>query len=128
MTQAGLALSAAAAPANAGAWIEGLLRGSGMVLLHEEELWIALDAWLVTLADDVFVELLPVLRRAVSGFQSPERRAMGDIVKRLGGKDSTRRVQKPSSTSTKLDEQRVKLVLPILAHVLGVKPVEPPNQ
>ena len=49
-----------------------LLRGSGLVLLHEDALWSALDAWLRDLSAETFVELLPLLRRAFAGFQPPE--------------------------------------------------------
>jgi hypothetical protein len=122
LSQASLALSSAAEPADAGAWIEGLLRGSGMVLLHEDALWTALDAWLCALSEDVFVELLPVLRRAVSGFQSPERRAMGEKVKQLGQAAAARRGRVAAKSEGAIDQERARLVIPVLAHILGVEP------
>ena len=44
-----LALSPANPAPEAAAWVQGLVRGSGMVLLHQDGLWAALDEWLVTL-------------------------------------------------------------------------------
>ena len=80
---AGLALSPVVAAEQATAWVEGVLSGSGLRLLQQEGLWRAMDAWLVELSPEAFVALLPLLRRAFSGFQTPERRAMGEKVVRL---------------------------------------------
>jgi hypothetical protein len=80
---AGLALSPAVPVMQAAAWIEGLLRGSGLALLHHDALWLALDRWLCDVLPETFIELLPVLRRAFAGFQPPERRAMADKVKKI---------------------------------------------
>ena len=70
-------------PAAAAGWIEGLLRGSGLALLHQDGLWRALDEWLLDLSGETFVEMLPLLRRAFSGFAPAERRQMGEKVRRL---------------------------------------------
>lgn len=116
---AGLVLAHATPPPQAAAWVEGVLRGSGLLLLHQDGLWRALDAWMRELPPDTFTEMLPLLRRAFSGFQPPERRKMGDKVRRLG-MDHT-----PEETSTPdgedLDRERADLVLPILAQILGVQ-------
>ena len=119
--QASLALSPAVGASAAGAWIEGLLRGSGLVLLHEDELWSVLDAWLVDLSEETFVKLLPILRRAFAGFQAPERRAMGEKVKLLRIRGDKRGESPKSPPSRQLDMSRGRLVLPVLAHILGIE-------
>jgi len=53
-----------------------------MLCLHQDGLW-GPERWLSNLNSDVFEALLPILRRAFSGFQSPERRKMGEKVKHL---------------------------------------------
>src|SRR5262249_62231649 len=40
-----LALSTANEPAQAAAWIEGFLKGSGLLLLHDEALWRTVGGW-----------------------------------------------------------------------------------
>src|SRR5262249_15638477 len=45
----GLAVAPAGDPAQAAAWVEGFLRGSGLVLLHDDALWSVLDEWLAGL-------------------------------------------------------------------------------
>jgi hypothetical protein len=117
--RARLALSPALPALQAAAWIEGLLRGSGLVLLHEDALWAALDSWLRDLAPEAFVDLVPLLRRAFAGFQPPERRAMATKVKKLGD-TSGPRGRTTAASSRAVDRQRGDLVLPILAHVLGI--------
>ncbi|MGZ3600949.1 MAG: DUF5682 family protein, partial [Ktedonobacterales bacterium] len=126
---AGLALSPVTAAPQAAAWVEGVLRGSGLLLLHQDGLWSALDAWLSDLAPDAFVALLPLLRRAFSGFQAPERRAMGEKVKRLRASGSastggTYGGQSRTGATAGLDIERANAVLPVLAQILGV-PYEP---
>lgn len=118
-----LALAPAAGTAPAAAWVEGLLRGSGLVLLHEDGLWAPLDAWLSGLPAETFTELLPLLRRAFAGFPAPERRAMGERVKRLGG---GRPAADGAEAGKAINRGRAELVLPVLAHVLGV-PLERPG-
>lgn len=55
-----LALSPVTPAPQAAAWVEGVLRrsgGSGLQLLHQDGLWLALDNWLSDLTEDVFVAL-----------------------------------------------------------------------
>jgi hypothetical protein len=115
--RARLALSPALPLLQAAQWIEGLLRGSGLVLLHEDTLWLALDQWLRELGAEPFVELLPVLRRAFANFEGPERRAMGEKVKTLGPQAATTAT---IAREGSINEERAARVYPILAHVLGV--------
>jgi len=113
-----LALSPVTPAPQAAAWVEGVLRGSGLQLLHQDGLWLALDNWLSELAADVFIKLLPLLRRAFSGFYVPERQKMGEKVKYLRSKPQagTHTTGKPGT----LNQERADLVLPILAQILGV--------
>jgi hypothetical protein len=115
---AGLALSRAVSRAEAAAWLEGLLRGSGLLLVHQDGVWTALDHWLLTLAPEEFPTVLPLLRRAFANFSDAERRVMGDKVKRLvsgaGGANASR------DRAAHLDHERAARVLPVLAHLLGV--------
>jgi len=121
--RARLALSPAVPARDAAAWIEGLLRGSGLLLLHHDALWEALDAWLIDLSSETFPEILPLLRRAFSEFQAPERRRMGEKVKHLG--HGTVAVARPAAAD--VDPERAARVLPVLAQILGVEGPSPPD-
>jgi hypothetical protein len=119
---AGLALSPVNPAPQAAAWVEGVLRGSGMVLIHQEGLWRALDAWLRELPAEAFVALLPLLRRAFSGFAAAERRAMGDKVKRIRmdlTPGPSPRGKGEDATGAPLNRERADRVLPVLAQILG---------
>jgi hypothetical protein len=74
------ALSAASEPAQAAAFIEGLLMGSGQLLLHTESLWEALDEWAMMLSEENFIATLPLVRRTFATFTPPERRRMGERI------------------------------------------------
>jgi hypothetical protein len=107
-----LMLSPGGEPQAGGAWVEGFLRDSGTVLLHDEDLFGALDGWVAEMPPTAFEAVLPLLRRTVATFSPPERRAVGERVKAGRGDRS------PSSTAD-LDEERAALVMPILARILG---------
>jgi hypothetical protein len=112
----GLALSLASEPAQAAAWVEGFLQGSGLLLLHDEKLWQTLDQWVSQLHDEAFAGSLPLLRRTFSTFAKPERRQMGERVKRgAGGKTPV------FIGSNEFDSQRADGVLPLVARLLGLK-------
>jgi hypothetical protein len=117
-----LALSSVNPPAECAAWATGLLRGSGMALLHQDALWQVFDRWLAELSPAVFVEMVPLLRRAFADFTGPERRQMGEKVKHLrGDSEATPAPAKSTASAPDVDAERAARVLPILAHVLGLE-------
>ncbi len=72
------ALSKGNDAAHAAAWMEGFLKGSSLILLHDDTLWNLIYNWTQSLSDDVFMETLPVLRRTFSKFNPAERRQLGE--------------------------------------------------
>ncbi len=94
-------------------WLEGLLRGSGVLLLRDGVLWELLDDWLTGLSAAHFEEVLPLLRRAFGDFPAPERRQMGERVRH----GAPRRVAAPAAADW--DAERVAVIVPVLAAVLG---------
>jgi len=112
----GLALSAANEPQASAAWLEGFLAGSGSLLLHDERVWGLVDSWVASLNDKSFVEVLPLIRRTFATFTAPERRQMGEAVKRTVGRAGGT-AEKPDE---KMDHQRAATVLPLLEKILGL--------
>ncbi|MFN7947369.1 MAG: DUF5682 family protein [Blastocatellia bacterium] len=108
-----LALSTANEPAQAAAWIEGLLKGSGLILLHDDALWQALDEWVTGLDGEAFTQLLPLLRRTFSTFAAPERRQMGERVK-------SGSVKITATGSIDFDATRAETALPLVKQLLGL--------
>jgi hypothetical protein len=119
----GLALSTANPAVQAAAWIEGVLRGSGLLVLHQDGLWRALDRWMSELDTEAFATLLPILRRAFSGFQTPERRKMGEKVKHLHvplSKQVGNGYSAQNDDSLLINQQRGERVLLVLAQIMGI--------
>jgi hypothetical protein len=114
--RASLALSPSLDPAQAAAWIEGLIEGEGLLLVHQAELLQCLDAWLRQLSEAAFQAQLPLLRRAFAALTPAERRKVASVIK-LGDAPHSR-VRSPAQAA--LDPARVERVLPVLAHILGV--------
>jgi hypothetical protein len=116
-----LSLSPANPPAACAAWSTGLFQGSGLAILHQDGVWQVFDRWLSELSAEVFTEMLPLLRRAFSGFTGPERRQMGEKVKHLKAKQAASLASAPGSTLLDdVDHTRAAQVLPILKHILGI--------
>ena len=116
-TRMGLFLSLANEPSQAAAWVEGLLKGSGLVLLHDDRLWQVLDNWVTKLSTDTFDLVLPLLRRTFATFPVPERRQMGERVKR---NQSNQITASGDSNFPNLDIARAEAILPAIAQLLGI--------
>ncbi|WP_330250019.1 DUF5682 family protein [Nocardia sp. NBC_00565] len=108
------ALSIGNTAAAKAAWIDGFLGGRGLLLVHDRELLRLIDDWLRGLGDDMFVEILPLLRRTFGAFESGERRAIGQAV-RDGGS-----ITPQSGSSTGLDFERGLIAMRTVADILGV--------
>ncbi|MFE1793331.1 DUF5682 family protein, partial [Streptomyces sp. NPDC059525] len=83
----GLALSPAASPADAAGWIEGFAggSGSGTLLVHDERLLGLIDAWLVSVPERAFIDVLPLLRRTFGAYEAGVRRTLGEMARHGGG-------------------------------------------
>src|SRR5581483_6032725 len=108
-----LALAPAAEPLDAAGWLEGFLGGSGLLLVHDAALLALVDGWLTAATEEVFTDVLPVLRRTFAAFEAGVRRAIGERVR-----DGLRAPAEPAHDEA-LDPARAAAVLPTLALLLG---------
>jgi len=92
-------------------WLEGFLRGSGTLLLIDEDLWTVVNSWVDQLEESVFTQLLPLLRRTFACFTSPERRKLGEKLKSGGVKQAS--IHRP------FDETKMEKALPVVMQLLG---------
>lgn len=112
----GLALSDPE-PEKASAWLEGFLKGSGLILIHDDTLFGLLNDWLAGLSPEAFVRVLPLLRRTFSTFEAPERRSIGEKARNTEAGAGA-----PASRGdAALDDERGARVLPLVARLLGVQ-------
>jgi hypothetical protein len=119
----GLAVSVNVEPAKAGAWIDGFLRHSGELLLHDEALFDLVDGWVSGLTAESFTGLLPILRRTFATFEAPLRRNLGEKARDRTGPRASRVEARAESTSA-FDVERATTVLPRVATMLGLVSVE----
>lgn len=125
----GLALSPGTPPPDAAAWIEGFLGGAaggGMLLVHDERLRQLLDAWLASVPATAFTDVLPLLRRTFSAYESGVRRTLGELVRRGGraaGSPAPGTEALPGTPADGfgpgLDPERADAVTEVLRHLLG---------
>ena len=100
----------ATAPETA-AFVEGLLAGSGAVLIHHRPLLDAVDSWVAALDESLFDSVLPLVRRTFSTFSKPERRQIGELIS--GG-------VRELAVDSELDMERATSVLPVIRQILGL--------
>ena len=110
-------LSRGADAAAGAAWLDGFLAGDATLLLHDEGLLAVIDAWVAGVGEELFDDLLPLLRRTFSEFAAPERRMIGDKLKRL---DGTGTVASVAALDDSVDLDRAARVAPLLRKILGV--------
>jgi hypothetical protein len=88
-----------------------------MILLLDNALWNLLDSWIASLSHDMFVQLLPLMRRTFAHFAPAERRKMGEKAKGMAG------LAQPITTNDDngFDHERAKKALHVAARLLGLK-------
>lgn len=82
-------LSVAAPAPEAAAWLDGLLSGDATLLIHDRRLLQIVDEWVDGVQDEVFEDVLPLLRRTFSAFSGPERREIGEQLSHAAARDTT---------------------------------------
>jgi Family of unknown function (DUF5682) len=107
------ALSVGSTAAAKAAWVDGFLSGGGLLLVHDRELLGLLDAWVATLDETEFVDVLPLLRRTFGRFAAGERRGIGEQI-RHG------RPRGGAGPVAAVDEARARAAMATVARLLGV--------
>lgn len=115
------AVSSASPASSVAAWLEGFLKGSGTILLIENNLWSVVSNWVSTLDEKNFTEVLPLLRRTFSHFTSTERRKIGEKVK-AGENVSNLSIQEPGGN---IDAEKALLGIPVVLQLLGISKKDP---
>ncbi|MFD5080891.1 DUF5682 family protein [Streptomyces sp. NPDC058371] len=121
----GLVLSPGTAPGDAAAWIEGFVgggSGGGMLLVHDERLLGLVDAWLTGVPAEAFTDVLPLLRRTFSAYETGVRRTLGELVRRGPGAGARVSVSTSGAPgfAAELDIERADSVVPVLGLLLGL--------
>lgn len=119
-TQMAYALSGKDEATEGALWLEGFLYGSGLLLLHQSELWQVLDDWVSGLPADAFEQTLPLLRRSFSGFSPAEREKMLALA-RTGQARVEPGASVAASPDASFNQKRAKVVLPTLKLLLGLE-------
>ncbi|MFF5702406.1 DUF5682 family protein [Streptomyces sp. NPDC012794] len=119
----GLALSPAASPADAAGWIEGFAGGpgGGTLLVHDERLLGLIDAWLVSVPEGAFVDVLPLLRRTFGAYEAGVKRTLGELARRApGARAASAAGAAPAGFAPELDPARADAVVDLARLLLGV--------
>ena len=110
------ALSRAAGPEAAAAWLEGFLSDGGNILAHDDVLFRLVDQWVTGLSPDHFVQILPLVRRTFATFPAPARRQIGERVRRENDAGGWSTVVESSGD---WDQARAERLIPALKLILG---------
>ncbi|MEU8722010.1 DUF5682 family protein [Streptomyces antimycoticus] len=124
----GLALSPGTEPPEAASWIEGFIgggAGGGMLLVHDERLLGLVDRWLISVPAEAFTDVLPLLRRTFSAYDTGVRRTLGELVRRgpaAEGHSGGQGAPAAPGFGPGLDPHRAAAVVPTVRLLLGLDP------
>ncbi|WP_207420354.1 DUF5682 family protein [Desertivirga brevis] len=109
------ALSPGHDPSYSAAWAEGFLKDSATILILDDDIWNITNNWLASLDQEVFLQVVPLLRRTFAVYNSVEKSRIAQRVKysKEGG-------EKREAAVT-INKERASRVLPILGTILGIK-------
>ncbi|MEY9941041.1 DUF5682 family protein [Streptacidiphilus sp. MAP5-3] len=114
----GLVLTPGVPPAEGAAWVDGFLAGGGMLLVHDQRLLALLDAWIAAIPEDVFPDVLPLLRRTFARLEAGVRRSVGERVRDgMSGRD--RPMDAPLGFAVGFDAERAAPALATVQLILG---------
>ena len=120
-TQLSRNLSLGVPPLDAAAWLDGFLNRQALVLLHDQAIWGAVDAWLAQLGETQFVQILPLVRRSFAEFSTHERQSLGEKARQAqAGAAQPVAGASAGPVSEPWDEPRAALALPVLDELLGL--------
>ncbi|MEZ0107104.1 hypothetical protein ABH920_001095 [Catenulispora sp. EB89] len=114
----GLALTPGVPPAEAAAWLDGVLSGGAMLLIHDPVLLGLLDRWIAGIPADTFTDVLPLLRRTFSNFEGPERRKIGELARTVGSAPVAGVAA--GAEPPGFDRERADRALPVVRMLLGM--------
>ena len=120
-------LSLGAPPTEVAAWLDGFLNRQALILLHDDALWGAVDAWLAQLAEAPFRAILPLVRRSFADFSRSERQSLGEKAQKSVHTGLSSHANAHSAHSAKAaafarlpwDETAAAQALPVLSQMLG---------
>ena len=93
-------------------WIEGFLKGSGLMVVHDSTLWELIDDWVTDVKEEHFIDILPLLRRTFSSFSESARQQLHERV-------AAKEAGAIPRLSADFDEARAAKILPYLKTLLG---------
>lgn len=96
-------------------WLDGFLRDSGLILVHDTRLWQLVDGWIAGLDREQFQTILPLLRRPFSSFPEAIRRQLRDRVRYGAVAASSRPV---NDRRIRFNQQQADAVLGYVAQLL----------
>ena len=99
---------------DAASWLDGFLRGSGLLLAHDAQLRQLLDQFVCAASEADFLDILPLLRRSFSSFSSSSRQQLSEALS-----EAPLARPAPLLEPRRFDRRRADALNPLLAALLG---------
>lgn len=108
------ALSVNNDPSFSANWLEGFLKDAATVLILDDAIWNIVNQWVASLEEEIFSQIIPLLRRTFSIYSNVEKTKIAEKVKHgkttaIGGKKAM-----------DIDTERAAMVLPVLETLMGL--------
>ncbi|MBO9612870.1 MAG: hypothetical protein J7619_09260 [Dyadobacter sp.] len=108
------ALSLNNEPSASANWLEGFLNDAATVLILDDVIWGVVNDWLLSLNDETFLQVVPLLRRTFANFSNVEKR-------KIAGRAKQGQSGKLIPQIIDIDPQRAAQVFPILELLMAIK-------
>jgi hypothetical protein len=96
-------------------WLDGFIRDSGLLLIHDHRLWSIVDEWLLRLLREEFIMVLPLLRRTFATFPEAVRRQLQD---RSGPLTTVTQGFTATDKQARYDQSRAALIIDTMTELL----------
>lgn len=95
-------------------WLEGFLKDAATVLILDDTIWNIVNGWLLSLEENAFLQVIPLLRRTFATYNNVEKNKIAMRAKQGGTQPVS------PAAAADLDEQRGRTVLPVLEKLMGL--------
>lgn len=106
------ALSVNNEPSASANWLEGFLKDAATVLILDDVIWNVVNEWLLSLDNDMFLQVVPLLRRTFSNFSHVEKN-------KIAGRAKQGKAGASVAVKRDIDHERAAKVLPVLEMLMG---------
>lgn len=101
-------------PSYSAIWLQGFLKGNATTLLLDDTIWDIVNNWVGDLDEEMFQQVIPLLRRTFAEYSSPEKQKLA--IKAKSGDSGL----VSTAVNRDFDAERAVRIFPVLNQLMGI--------